>query len=153
MTVTDTIDTGLARDMVRANVIRGASIIGQPGGWSVVLKHGRAAKALTAQRSRQVRVWRSLDRCVDYLKTELGIVQIGALDASGFTRGIGRQRRPDRAQALQQAHKAAAYDAWLRTEVAASIADPRPSIPHRDVERLFSAKRVALRRKVAGEKR
>lgn len=152
MTADETIDTGLAREMVRAKAIRGASIVGQPGGWSVVLKHGRTSKALAAQRSRRVRVWRSLDRCVDYLKTELGIVQIGALDASRFTRGVGRQQRPDRAKALQRAHKAAAYDAWLQAEVAASMTDPRPSVPHQEVERRFAAKRANLRRRLAAKK-
>lgn len=29
--------------------------------------------------------------------------------------------------------QAAAYDAWLREKVAASLADPRPSIPHDEV--------------------
>ena len=32
------------------------------------------------------------------------------------------------------------YTAWLREQVAASLADPRPSIPHDEVER-----RMALR--------
>lgn len=34
----------------------------------------------------------------------------------------------------------AAYTAWLQAEVEASLADPRPSIPHDEVER-----RMALR--------
>jgi hypothetical protein len=29
--------------------------------------------------------------------------------------------------------EAAAYDKWLREKVAASLADPRPGIPHREV--------------------
>ena len=29
----------------------------------------------------------------------------------------------------------AAYTTWLQAEVAASLADPRPSIPHDEVER------------------
>ena len=31
------------------------------------------------------------------------------------------------------AEEAAAYEAWLREKVAASLADPRPSIPHDEV--------------------
>ncbi|MEB2399386.1 MAG: hypothetical protein OZ927_07595 [Alcaligenaceae bacterium] len=37
-------------------------------------------------------------------------------------------KRPDRAKALKHANEAAAYDAWLRKQVQASIDDPRPSI-------------------------
>ena len=34
---TDTIDTALARKLADALAIQGVSIIGQPGGWSVML--------------------------------------------------------------------------------------------------------------------
>ena len=44
-----TIDTALARRMVEASAIRGASIIGQPGGWSVMLKLGMTEKPLGTQ--------------------------------------------------------------------------------------------------------
>ncbi len=42
-------------------------------------------------------------------------------------------RRPDRSEALKHAHEAAAYDAWFREQVRASIDDPRLSIPHAEV--------------------
>ena len=56
---THTIDTAMAKRMVEASAIRGASIIGQPGGWSVVLKLGLQERALGAQRSDTPRTWRS----------------------------------------------------------------------------------------------
>ena len=65
---THTIDTAMAKRMVEASAIRGASIIGQPGGWSVVLKMGLQERPLGAQRSDKPRTWRSLDRAVAYLK-------------------------------------------------------------------------------------
>ncbi len=46
-----TIDTAMARRMVEACAIRGASIIGQPGGWSVMIKMGLAEKPLGTQRT------------------------------------------------------------------------------------------------------
>lgn len=152
MATAETIDTGLAREMVRANTIRGASIIGRAGGWSVLLKHGRTEKPLAAQRSRQVRVWRSLDRCVDYLKSELGIARIDALDAREFVRLAGAKQRPDRAAALRRVHKSAAYDAWLRAEIAAALDDPRPSLSQQAVKRRFSAKRAQLRKRLAANR-
>jgi hypothetical protein len=36
-----TIDTAMARRMVEASAILGASIIGVPGGWSVMLRLGQ----------------------------------------------------------------------------------------------------------------
>ncbi len=65
---THTIDTAMARRMVEASAIQGASIIGQPGGWSVMLKLGTIEKPLGAQRTDKPRTWRSLDTCMDYLK-------------------------------------------------------------------------------------
>lgn len=56
--------------------------------------------------------------------------------------------RPDRAEALKRAHEAAAYDAWFREQVQASIDDPRPDIPHDAVEAKFAAKREALRKRL-----
>jgi hypothetical protein len=69
MTPKNTIDTAIARRMVEASAMHvRASIIGQPGGWSVMLKFGMTEKVLGAQRTDHPRLWRSLDRCVDYLK-------------------------------------------------------------------------------------
>jgi hypothetical protein len=44
--MSNTIDTALARQMVEACAIRGVSIIGQPGGWSIMLKLGLTEKLL-----------------------------------------------------------------------------------------------------------
>ena len=44
----------------------------------------------------------------------------------------------------------ATYTAWLQTKVAASLADPRPLIPHDEVERRMTERLAKLRkRKVA----
>lgn len=43
------------------------------------------------------------------------------------------QSRQDRAQAMREAHEAAAYTRWVAAELQASIDDPRPSIPHEEV--------------------
>ncbi len=48
-----TIDTAMAKRLVEAAAIRGASIIGQPGGWSVVLKLGHAGQGAGHPAQRQ----------------------------------------------------------------------------------------------------
>jgi len=131
---THTIDSLLARQMVEAAALRGASIIGQPGGWSVMLKIGMTEKPLGTQRTDKPRTWRSLDSCMTYLRDELHIVRVDGIDASQYsTASVHTKRRPDSSARMKAAHEAAAYDKWFRAQVQASIDDPRPSIPHEKV--------------------
>jgi hypothetical protein len=46
-----TIDTAKAKRMAAASAIQGASIIGQPGGWTVMLKLGVVEQPLGTQRT------------------------------------------------------------------------------------------------------
>lgn len=57
------------------------------------------------------------------------------------------QNRDSRAQAMRQAHEAAAYNQWLAGEIQASIDDPRPSIPHDEVMVEMDADIAALPKK------
>lgn len=124
-----TIDTAIAKRMVEANAIRGASIIGQTGGWSVMLKLGMSEKPLGTQRTDKPRVWRSLDSCISYLKGELHISRFDMLDATHYNKvAIVGKMRNDTAERMRHAHETAAYDKWFREGVQASIDDPRPSI-------------------------
>lgn len=41
----------------------------------------------------------------------------------------------------------ASYTAWLQAKVAASLADPRPAIPHDEVERRMAERFAKLRQK------
>lgn len=143
-----TIDTAMARRMVEASAIRGASIIGMPGGWSVMLKLGMTEKPLGVQRTDKPRTWRSLDTCMDYLKNELHIVRIDLLDASNYSVGdVTRSPRADSSERMKHAHEAAAYDKWFRAQVQEAIDDPRPSIPHEQVMADFAERRAALRQR------
>ncbi|MFZ4538816.1 hypothetical protein [Propionivibrio sp.] len=147
-----TIDTAMARRLVEASAIRGASIIGLPGGWSVLLKLGPTEKPLGTQRTDKPRTWRSLDTCMDYLKNELHIVRIDLLDASNHSAGdVTRSTRADSSERMKRAHEAAAYDTWFRAQVQAAIDDPRPSIPHEQVMAEFDARRTALRQQAGLE--
>jgi hypothetical protein len=115
---TNTVDTGMAKRLAEAMAIRGASIIGQPGGWSVMLKLGTTEKALGAQRTDKPRTWRSLDRCVDYLKTELHLTRFDLLDATGHGDvELAGKSRNDTSERMRQTHQAAAYDKWFRAQV------------------------------------
>ena len=149
---THTIDTLLARRMVEAAAIRGASIIGQPGGWSVMLKLGMTETPLGTQRTDKPRTWRSLDTCMDYLRNELKIVRVDGIDASNYSAtAINTPRRADAAKRMKAAHEAAAYDKWFRAQVQAALDDPRPTIPHEKVMAKVQAVIDAKRKKHAAK--
>lgn len=142
------IDTAMARRMVDASAIHGASIIGQNGAWSVMLRLGRAQLPLSAQRSTELRTWRSLDRCVEFLKRELHISEFEYVDARAFNFGEGVKKRVDASERMKAAHAAADYDKWFRAQVKESLDDPNPSIPHDVVEAEFAKRRKALLAKI-----
>jgi hypothetical protein len=136
----NTIDTAIAKRMVEASAIRTAAIIGQPGGWSVMLKIGMTEKALGAQRSDKPRLWKSLDRCVDYLKTELQISRFDMLDATNYSDvSIAGSTKNSASERMREAHQAAAYTKWLKAEIQEAIDDTSPTIPHDEALRQVRA--------------
>ena len=46
---------------------------------------------------------------------------------------------------FETAEEEASYTAWLQAKVAASLADPRPAIPHDEVERRMAQRLAQLR--------
>ncbi len=42
------------------------------------------------------------------------------------------------------------HDRWFRAQVQKALDDPRPPVPHEDVERYFAEKRAAARHKASG---
>jgi len=115
---TETIDHNTLARLVEAHAVRGAHVIGQPGGWGVIVKYGASTeRPLAATRSREVRVFKKLDTLVGYLKG-VGISRFD-VDAARFDpQTVATYSRPDASQALKQAHAAAAHDKWFREQVA-----------------------------------
>lgn len=156
MTTSNTIDTATAKRMAEASAIRGASIIGQPGGWSVVLKFGLQECPLGAQRTDKPRTWRSLDRAVAYVKAELHIARFDLLDATGHTDGepMAGRTRADASERLRHAHQAAAYDKWFRAEVEQGIKeanDPNTKwISHEDAKKSWAKQRAEWAKRAGG---
>ena len=140
----ETIDhTSLSR-LVEAGAVRDAHIVGQTGGWAVLVKCGIAELPLAAQRSRQVRLFRKFETLVSYLKN-IGITRFD-VDAANFDPDAGKTNlRPDRSEALKHAHEAAAYDNWFHKQVQASIDDPRPSVSDEEAHAIFAVRKAALR--------
>ena len=100
---------------------------------------------LTAQRSGDVRLFKKLETLVSYLQ-DLGIDSF-EVDSSAYDpRQLTTYQRPDRTQALKRAHEAAAYEAWFRDQVEASLNDTSPVVEE-EVRKLFAARRAAFKTK------
>lgn len=134
---TETIDHTTLSKLAEAGVVRSAHVIGQDGGWSILVKYGMVEHALTAQRSHQVRIFRKLDTLVDYLKG-VGIPRFD-VDTANYSNSSTKHKRPDRAAAMKDAHQAAAYTKWLKAEIQEAIDDPAPTIPHDEAMRQIRA--------------
>lgn len=147
----DTIDHTTLTRLAEAGVVRSAHVVGQPGGWGILIKYGMTERALAAQRSQQVRIFRRLETLVNYLKS-LGIVRF-EVDAAHYDANSlePTRARPDRAEALREAHAAAAYNQWLKAEIQAAIDDPRASVPNDEVQQEFAARRAALRQRLGSD--
>lgn len=144
---TETIDHSTLTRLFEKGSISSAHIVAKPGGWSIQIQQGSKEYSLTAQRSGQVRLFKRFETLVTYLQG-VGINHFD-VDASSYDPlQIKTYARPDRAEAMKQAHEAAAYEEWFKRQVQISIDDPRPSISDEDSRRIFAAKRDALRQRV-----
>jgi hypothetical protein len=129
---TETIDHTTLSRLAEAGAVRSAHVVGQKGGWGILVKYGMTERALAAQRSHQVRIFRKFETLVSYLKG-VGIARFD-VDAVNYDAGTPTTRmRPDRSEAMKSAHEAAAYNKWLKAEVQEAIDDTSPTIPHADV--------------------
>jgi len=146
-TTRETIDHVTLSRLVEANVVNGANIIGQPGGWGVVIKYGMAERALAAKRG-SVRIFRKFETLVGYLKG-IGVTKY-QVDATGFDPvALKITHRGEIASIrMKAAHEAAAYDKWFREQVQEAIDDPRSSIPNAEIKKHFAAKRKELQKRI-----
>lgn len=104
----NTIDHRTLFHLVEAGAVRTANIVGQPGGWAVVVQYGTTERALAAKRG-QVRIFRKFETLASYLKG-LGLVQY-QVDTRLFDPVAlkAERTRTDAAERLRKAHAAAAY--------------------------------------------
>ena len=148
-----TIDHATLRRLVDAGTHVGAEVIGATGGWGVVINYGRASQTLSATRG-QPRTWRQFETLAGYLK-DLGITEVH-VNTAEFEPRLSTGKRDKRSSTasdrMKRAHQAAAYDAWFREQVQASIDDPRPSIDDDKARKQFAAKRAALAKRAAPKK-
>jgi hypothetical protein len=114
----DTIDHTTLQHLVEAGAVRGADVIGQPGGWGIVIKYGMTERTLAARRG-AIRKFNRLEALVNYLKG-IGISQF-VVNASGYDPASKRVRRPDTAERMKRTFADADHDKWFREQVLEGI--------------------------------
>lgn len=149
-TTSSTIDHNTLAHLVEAGAVRGADVIGQAGGWRVVIKYGmtETERALAARRG-AVRIFKKFESLVKYLK-EIGIAEYRVNAANYSPVALHSVSRPDVTQRLKTTYDAAAYDKWFRAKVAKSLAGiadgSNPVIPDDE----WAAERAQWEREAAG---
>jgi len=122
------------RATASAGGVVGVTLKGDGGGFflQIATRSGQDA-VLSKARSVQPRRFGNPTSALIVLRG-LGIA-VAQLDATQWNpdQKDRSQSRENRAQAMRDAHKAAAYTKWLAAEIQESIDDPRPSIPHDEV--------------------
>lgn len=146
-TIPETIDGKAVRGLVDAKAIKGAVVLGQPGGYAVVVKYGTQARAIAAQRSRRMRLWRNLNTAATYVQGELGVDRF-EVDMSDLDIAAEDRSRPDTAERQRQLREAAEHDAWFRAQVQeafdAEKAGTNPSISETEWEIIANEMRDSL---------
>lgn len=138
-----TISHEVLEQLVEARAVRGAVVVGQAGGWGVVIQYGMTEKVLTARRG-AARVFRKFETLVGYLRG-MGITSY-QVNAAGFDPVAHKveRKRNDAAERMKAVHQAAAYSDWLEKEIQDAIDDPRPSIPHDQIVANWQIRKAEL---------
>ena len=112
----ETIDHNTLARLVEAGAVQGAHVIGQVGGWAILIKYGLLERALATTRSKKIRTFKKLETLVAYLKT-IGINRFDVDAAQYDPATVQTYTRPDRTEAMRQAQEAVAHDQWFRAQV------------------------------------
>lgn len=150
MLALETIDQATLVNLIQAGAVHGANVIGQPGGWEVVVKYGRVQKALSVKRGK-VRIFRKLDTLDGFLRG-LGLMHY-EVDGSQYDPATNLRTNVAASERLKKAHGAAAYDRWFSAEIDQAIKeadDPATKWVSNEDSKAGWAKRRAELVKLAG---
>lgn len=146
----NTIDHSALEHLVETGAIHGASVVGHPGGWGIVVKCGVTERALSVRRG-AVRTFRRFETLVGYLK-DVGITQYH-VDAANFDAAALKTTRvrPDSAERMRSAFEASKHTEWMQQKAEQSLADTRPNVTHEQAMANAQAVIDAKRKKHASQ--
>ncbi len=122
------------RATASAGGVTGVTLKGQGGGFfiEIATRSGRDAVLAKARSSEPRRFGNPTSALLVLRDVGITVAQLDATNWNPEQKDMSRSRQ-SRADAMREAHEAAAYNQWLATEIQASIDDPRPNLPHDDV--------------------
>lgn len=150
---TNTIDHATLEHLVEAGAVRGANIVGQPGGWGVVIQYGMTERVLAAKRG-AIRVFRKFETLVSYLKG-IGITRY-QVDASLFDPDALKtvRTRLDASNRMKTAHEAVEHEIWFREQVNQALieaaAPDTKLVSQEDANASWAALRTKFSNRVGG---
>lgn len=149
----NTIDHATLLHLVEAGAVSGADVVGQPGGWEIVVKYGTFERVLAARRG-AVRVFGRFETLLNYLKS-IGITQFN-VNASNYD-PARKRTRPDSSERMKRTFGAAEHDKWVREQVADAVlqADQPDAvwIPHSEAVSDMQRQRDMISAKIGRKKR
>lgn len=149
----DTVDHVTLQHLVEAGAVKGADVVGQPGGWGIVIKYGMTERALAARRG-AIRIFSRFETLVNYLKS-IGISQFN-VNASNYD-PADKRTRPDSSERMKRTFNAADHDKWFREQVEEGIRqanDPNTVwVSHEEVVKEMHRQREAIKARIAGKNR
>ena len=149
-TTINTIDHVTLQRLVEAGAVQSAEVVGQPGGWEILVKYGMVEQALAARRG-AVRIFSRFETLVNYLKN-IGISQFN-VNASNYD-PAEKRARPDSAERMKRTFDAADHDKWFREQVEEGIrqADAPNAVwvSHEEVVKDMHRQRDAIKARITG---
>lgn len=139
------------RTVSDAGGVEGVTLKGQGGAFVVqIATRSGGAAWLAKARGNEPRRFTNPAAALNALR-DAGITA-GQFDASEWNPAEKETTASNRgrAEAMRQAHQAAAYANWAAAEIQEAIDDPRPSVPHDEVMARMDARIAGY--KAAGEK-
>ncbi len=149
----NTIDHATLQHLVEAGAVRGADVVGQPGGWELVIKYGMVERVLVARRG-AVRIFGRFETVVSYLKG-IGISEF-KVNAANYN-PADKRTRPDSSERMKRTFGAAEHGQWVRKQVEEAIvkADKPDAvwIPHEEVVNDMQRQRDVIEARIARKSR
>ncbi len=106
------------RELIAAGSVRSATLLGQRGGYTVLVSVGTQERVL-ANRAGSARLYARLDTAAKDLHA-WGLAEFD-VNVANYQPGRLRPARPDRAAQMKQAHEAAVHDGWFRQKVRSTL--------------------------------
>lgn len=112
------------KELVAANAVRSAEVLGEKGGYIVLVKYGMIERVVAARDNKghvKLRTFSSLDSAGNFLRNSVHIVDYQVKSAN-FEPAPPKARYAKNAERLKEAHAALSHNEWLQKKVEASRA-------------------------------